>query len=82
MQELGLEGRTDGRTAPRAGEGGRQVVLGARGCVPRRAGAGKPPSRPPGGLGVAPKFGAGGPGSEKANVGRGRARHEGETWGE
>lgn len=60
---------------------------GAQGCWGRgaecqAAGAGKPPSRRPGGLGVALKFGAGGPRSKKANVGRGRARHVRDTGAE
>lgn len=75
-RELGLERGTDSpeswrRRAPRGAGGAERSA--------RRAGAGKPPSRRPGGLGVALKFGAGGPRSKKANVGRGRARHVGDT---
>lgn len=76
MKDLGREGRTDGPESQ-----GRRAPRGFRGAGrrARRAGAGKPLGRGPGGLGVALKFEAGGSGSEKANVGRGRVRCVGET---
>lgn len=58
--EGGEEGRRDGQTAPKAGEGGRLRVPGAQGGVPGGQEPGKPPGRSPGGLGVVLKFGAGG----------------------
>lgn len=80
-QDLGQEGRTDGPESR-----GRRAPQGVRGAGrrARRAGAGNPLplGRGPGGLGVALKFEAGGSGSEKANVGRGRVRCVGETRGE
>lgn len=79
MQDLGREGATDGPESRR-----RRAPRGVRGAGrrARRARAGKPLGRGPGGLGVALKLEAGGSGSEKANVGRGRVRCVGETRGE
>lgn len=67
MQDLGLEGRTDrpegrGRREPHG--------VGGAGRRARRTRAGEPRGRRPGGFCVALKFGAGGSGSENANVGR------------
>lgn len=77
--EKGEGGRTDGQTAPRAGEGGSLRVLGAQGGVPGGQARGNLPGTSPGGRGVLLKFGAGGYGSEKAHVGRGQARRVRET---
>lgn len=75
-------GWRDGQTARRAGEGGCPGVLGARGGEPGGQERGSLWAGVQEGSTVPLKFGAGGSVSEKAKVGKGRERREGETRGE